>query len=183
MQFLDAESGFFGKLADRRPGVAPVMAEIFVDGSVERWEGGNQQNDGAVRRDDRSNGFQCGCVLFHMFQNVDDDGRIRLEARERAEFRRKYIASEGVKIGLMRKSLRETFDAFGFDVNSDHGFAREQFRSEVSDAASDFENSRAQLPLNQSVLPGEVILRKAHPQLVFHGVASAVHCDHFKHNE
>jgi len=49
-----------------------VVADVFIDGSVERLKCGNQKNDYSSGRENAGHSFQCCNVVFDVFQNVHD---------------------------------------------------------------------------------------------------------------
>ena len=125
MQFPDAQAGSLGQLQNIAAAVAPMMAEVFVDGPVERPKGRNQQDNGSARGQHGGHGLERREIVLDVFQNVDDNRGIRIEFREIAEFRRKDIAFADVQVGVDGKTHFEPFDAFRLNVHGDDGIAIE----------------------------------------------------------
>jgi hypothetical protein len=101
------------------------MAQVLVDGPIERLKSGYQEDNRTSGCEHAGHGFQRCSVILDVFQHIDDDAGVRPEAGQLAKFRRDDVAYEGVQVFVVRVSSFEKLDAFRFDVHCNDGFAIE----------------------------------------------------------
>src|ERR1700734_3867164 len=102
MQLADFEACCTRQLADSGARIAAKMAEIAVNGAVQRGEGRRKKYDASARRQNRRDALNGSGVVINMFKHVQQHARIRPETREIAEGFAGCVESEGMNRGAAR---------------------------------------------------------------------------------
>lgn len=168
------------ELAESAPGIAAVVLEIAVDGSVQGGECRHEQDDDAAGRQDRSHGSQSPAVVFDVFEHVEANTRVRLKAGQCGEFRAARFADQRVQVGLIRETVKKGFDATGLYVERDNEVAIEQHAGEIAESAAHFYHPAAEFGNNEPALPGEVVDCLRHALLICYGVSQNRQNPYFK---
>lgn len=139
----NAKSGFMSGGRKRRACVAAVVAQIAIDGTVERRERRNEEHDNAVGRENGCDAIKRAAVVFNVLKNVEADTAIGLKASEREQIAAGEFTDLSAEVRLIGIALQEVIDAFGFGVEGKNRFPIEQMTCEVADAAAHLQHAAA----------------------------------------
>ena len=152
-----------------------IVAEVAVDGTIERRKGGDQQHHDSAGPENGRHAVEGLAVVLDVLERVQTDAGVGVESGQIAKRGAAGVAGEGVQVASVRVALGEALDAIGLAVNGDDSLAVEQHASEVAEAAANLDYPSPQLARDQAALPGEIILRPGHAFLIFKRVSRLVH--------
>src|SRR5665213_723350 len=124
--------------------VAPVMADLPVDGAISGWIVRDQQNQPPARLEQGSHGSERRGVILKMFEHIEADHGIELPLERKKMFRVRCVERPDPHGRAVPEPVPEAVEILTFDIGCNvERPARAEMPAEIPRARSDFENPAA----------------------------------------